>query len=195
MHPEMFCRRGIQFPNGFVLPFRDVPTEAELSALGADVSCSTSAQTVLENCFFISGEIPRVTPFEVGFPNHVRQTSPDSQDWEPDPWIMDERYLAVHVKNKGVVLFSACSHAGVVNVLEDAKSHFNDVGLHCVMGGFHLSGAAVEPIIPDTIARMAEFDLDIIVPAHCTGFRAVTALVNAFGDKVVPSAVGRLYQF
>ena len=81
------------------------------------------------------------------------------------------------------------------NVLEDAKSHFNDVGLHCVMGGFHLPGAAVEPIIPDTIARMAEFDLDIIVPAHCTGFRAVTALVNAFGDKVVPSAVGRLYQF
>jgi len=79
--------------------------------------------------------------------------------------------------------------------LEDAKSHFNDVGLYCVMGGFHLSGAAIEPIIPDTIARMAEFDLDIIVPAHCTGFRAVTALVNAFGDKVVPSAVGRLYQF
>ena len=195
MHPDMFCRRGIQFPNGFVLPFRDVPTEAELTALGAEVRWSTSAQTVLDNCFFISGEIPRVTPFEGGFPNHMRQTSPDSQDWEPDPWIMDERYLAVHVKEKGVVLFSACSHAGVVNVLEDAKSHFNDVGLYCVMGGFHLSGAAIEPIIPDTVARMAEFDLDIIVPAHCTGFRAVTALVNAFGDKVVPSAVGRLYQF
>jgi 7,8-dihydropterin-6-yl-methyl-4-(beta-D-ribofuranosyl)aminobenzene 5'-phosphate synthase len=42
---------------------------------------------------------------------------------------------------------------------------------------------------------MADFDLDIIVPAHCTGFRAVTALVNAFGNKIVPSAVGRLYQF
>ena len=195
MHPDMFCRRGLKFPNGFVLPMRDVPTEAELTALGADVRCSTTAQTVLDDCFFISGEIPRVTPFEAGLPNHVRQTSPDSEDWEPDPWIMDERYLAVNVREKGVVVFSACSHAGVVNVLEDAKSHFDDVGLHCVMGGFHLSGAAVEPIIPDTIARMADFDLDIIVPAHCTGFRAVTALVNKFGDKVVPSAVGRLYQF
>ena len=195
MHPDMFCRRGLKFPNGFVLPMRDVPTEAELTAFGADVRCSTTAQTVLDDCFFISGEIPRVTPFEAGLPNHVRQTNPDSEDWEPDPWIMDERYLAVNVKEKGVVVFSACSHAGVVNVLEDAKSQFYDVGLHCVMGGFHLSGAAVEPIIPDTIARMADFDLDIIVPAHCTGFRAVTALVNKFGDKVVPSAVGRLYQF
>lgn len=108
---------------------------------------------------------------------------------------MDERYLAVHVKHKGIVVFSACSHAGVVNVLEDAKSHFDDVGLHCVMGGFHLSGAAIEPIIPDTVARMADFDLDIIVPAHCTWFRAVTALVNKFEDRVLPSAVGRLYQF
>jgi len=195
MHPDMFCRRGLKFPNGFVLPMRDVPTEAELTALGADVRCSTTAQTVLDDCFFISGEIPRVTPFEAGLPNHVRQTSPDSEDWEPDPWIMDERYLAVNVKEKGVVLFSACSHAGVVNVLEDAKSQFDDVGLHCVMGGFHLSGAAVEPIIPNTVARMTDFDLDIIIPAHCTGFRAVTALVNEFGDKVVPSAVGRLYQF
>ena len=195
MHPDMFCRRGLKFPNGFVLPMRDVPTEAELTALGADVRCSTTAQTVLDDCFFISGEIPRVTPFEAGLPNHVRQTNPDSEDWEPDPWIMDERYLAVNVKEKGVVVFSACSHAGVVNVLEDAKSQFDDVGFHCGMGGFHLSGAAVEPINADTIARMADFDLDIIVPAHCTGFRAVTALVNKFGDKVVPSAVGRLYQF
>lgn len=199
MHPDMFCRRGIQFPNDFVLPFRDVPKEAELNALGADVQCSKDAQTILDDCYFISGEIPRITPFEVGFPNHVRQVSPDSNTdgdkWEPDPWIMDERYLAVHVKGKGIVVFTACSHAGVVNVLEDAKAKFGDIGLHCVMGGFHLSGAGVEPIIPDTIARMAEFDLDVIVPAHCTGYRAVTALVNAFGSKVVPSAVGRHYEF
>ena len=38
-----------------------------------------------------------------------------------DPWLMDERYLAVHVRDKGLVVFSACSHAGVVNVLTDAR--------------------------------------------------------------------------
>ena len=43
---------------------------------------------------------------------------------------------------------------------------------------------------------MKQFDLQMIIPAHCTGWRAVNALGNAFGDKiVVPSAVGYLYQF
>jgi 7,8-dihydropterin-6-yl-methyl-4-(beta-D-ribofuranosyl)aminobenzene 5'-phosphate synthase len=195
MHPDMFRRRGFQFPNGFVLPFRDVPKEVELNELGADVRCAAEPQTVLDDCYFISGEIPRITPFEAGLPNHVVQSADADDAWEPDPWIMDERYLAVNVKDKGLVIFSACSHAGIVNVLEDARSHFGDIGLHCVMGGFHLSGALIEPIIPDTVARMADFDLDVIVPAHCTGYRAVTALVNAFGDKVVPSAVGRRYRF
>lgn len=195
MHPDMFCRRGRQFPNGFVLPFQDVPSKAELNALGADVQCTKEAQTVVDDCYFISGEIPRVTPFEKGLPGHVRKATPESEEWEPDPWIMDERYLAVNVKDKGIIIFSACSHAGIINVLEDAKAQFGDENLYCAMGGFHLSGAEIEPIIPDTVGRMADFDLDVIVPAHCTGYRAVTALVNAFGDKVVPSAVGRLYQF
>jgi 7,8-dihydropterin-6-yl-methyl-4-(beta-D-ribofuranosyl)aminobenzene 5'-phosphate synthase len=109
---------------------------------------------------------------------------------------MDERYLAVHVKGKGAVVFTACSHAGVVNVLKDARSVFGNVPLHAVMGGFHLSGEGVEDIIPDTVSDMRSFGLKRIVPAHCTGWRAVNALVNAFGaEMLVPSAVGRQFMF
>jgi 7,8-dihydropterin-6-yl-methyl-4-(beta-D-ribofuranosyl)aminobenzene 5'-phosphate synthase len=65
-----------------------------------------------------------------------------------------------------------------------------------VMGGFHLSGAACEPLIPATVADLAEFGLRCIVPGHCTGWRAVHRLVDAFGDGVVvPSAVGRRHVF
>jgi hypothetical protein len=32
--------------------------------------------------------------------------------WETDEEIADERYVAAAVKGKGVVVFSACSHAG-----------------------------------------------------------------------------------
>lgn len=120
----------------------------------------------------------------------------DGRDWEPDPWIMDERYVAVNVRGKGVVVFTACSHAGVVNVLTDARNVFGDVPLHAVMGGFHLSGGYVEDIIPDTIADMKRFGLKRIVPAHCTGWRAVNALAQTFGEGViVPSAVGRQFRF
>ena len=109
---------------------------------------------------------------------------------------MDERYLAVNVKGKGAVVFTACSHAGVVNVLKDATQRVRDVPLHAVMGGFHLSGEDVEAIIPETVRDLREFRLKRIVPAHCTGWRAVTALVHTFGfHAIVPSAVGRQFTF
>jgi 7,8-dihydropterin-6-yl-methyl-4-(beta-D-ribofuranosyl)aminobenzene 5'-phosphate synthase len=39
----------------------------------------------------------------------------------------------------------------------------------------------------------AEFGLKLIAPGHCTGWRAVNALVRTFGeDVVVPSAVGKI---
>jgi 7,8-dihydropterin-6-yl-methyl-4-(beta-D-ribofuranosyl)aminobenzene 5'-phosphate synthase len=72
--------------------------------------------------FYVSGEIPRVTSFEHGFPGQHRQTEDGS--WEPDPLLMDERWVAANVKDKGLVVFTACSHAGVVNVLKHARAAF-----------------------------------------------------------------------
>ncbi len=74
-------------------------------------------------------------------------------EWEDDPLLMDERFLAVAVKDKGVVVFTACSHAGVVNVLTHARSCFPEQKLFAVMGGFHLSGET-ERCIPDTVRDM-----------------------------------------
>ncbi len=117
-------------------------------------------------------------------------------EWVPDPLILDERFLVVNVRNKGLVVFSACSHAGIINVLHHTKSVFPDLPIYAVMGGFHLSGRAKEKIIQETVEDMKQFNLKMIIPAHCTGWRAVSALGSAFGDEVVvPSAVGRLYQF
>ena len=55
---------------------------------------------------------------------------------------------------------------------------------------------AVEAISPETFGDMRSFGLQRIVPAHCTGWRAVGALVKEFGEEViVPSAVGRQFMF
>ena len=42
----------------------------------------------------------------------VRNLQEPDGPWEPDEEIADERYLAAAVKGKGVVVLSACSHAG-----------------------------------------------------------------------------------
>ena len=193
LNPGMFHRRATKF-GGVVHPFKKIPSIEELNNLGAAVVNSDEARLLLDNMFYLSGEIPRVTDYEKGFPEHVRQLP--NQEWVPDPLILDERFLVVNVRNKGLVVFSACSHAGIINVLTHAQKLFPEIPLYAVMGGFHLSGCSVEKIIQKTVEDMKQFNLKMIIPAHCTGWRAVNALGNVFGDNIiVPSAVGRLYQF
>jgi 7,8-dihydropterin-6-yl-methyl-4-(beta-D-ribofuranosyl)aminobenzene 5'-phosphate synthase len=191
-HPGMFRSRGRQLPDGEIMPMDDVPSEAELTAHGARVVSTREPQSFLDDMFYLSGEIPRVTPFETGQPFHYAKPE---RGWELDPWIMDERWLGVNVAGKGVVVFTGCSHAGIVNVLKDARARFNGVPLYCVLGGLHLSGHT-EKIIPETVAAMREFDLQFIAAGHCTGWRAMTELVKTFGDQVVtPTVVGKRFVF
>jgi 7,8-dihydropterin-6-yl-methyl-4-(beta-D-ribofuranosyl)aminobenzene 5'-phosphate synthase len=186
----MFHQRATTH-DGELCPFKKIPSIDELKHKGADIVCSDEARLLLDNFFYLSGEIPRVTSYEKGFPGHVRQLP--NGEWQDDQWIKDERFLVANLRNKGLVIFSACSHAGIINVLKHAQELFPGIPLYAVMGGFHLSGHSVEKIIPQTITDMKQFNLEMIIPAHCTGWRAVNALGNMFGDKVVPSAVGRLY--
>jgi 7,8-dihydropterin-6-yl-methyl-4-(beta-D-ribofuranosyl)aminobenzene 5'-phosphate synthase len=193
-HPGMFRTRGMRLPNETVRVMDDVPGIDDLTAQGAQVICTTEPQLLLDDMLFVSGEVPRVTPFERGLPGQVRKTA-DGKDWEPDELLMDERWLAVNVKGKGLVVFSACSHAGIINVLTHARASFPDSPLHAVMGGLHLSGVN-EAIIPQTVAAMKDFGLTMIAAGHCTGWRALSALAQEFGDKVLtPTAVGKRYTF
>lgn len=198
LHPGMFRQRGMQLPNGQVLPMEDVPVPDDYRAAGCKPVVTQEAATLLDGSYFVSGEIPRVTDYEKGLPGHVARgrDGEGGREWEPDPWITDERFVAAHVKGCGLVVFSACSHAGLINVLTEARRLFPDVPLHAVVGGFHLSGAAVEPIIPETVRDLAQFEPRFIVPSHCTGWRALVALVNAFGEeRIVPNAVGKMIVF
>jgi 7,8-dihydropterin-6-yl-methyl-4-(beta-D-ribofuranosyl)aminobenzene 5'-phosphate synthase len=193
-HPGMFRSRAVQLPNGAVRRMEDVPSVEDLTAFGAEVIVTTEPQSLHDDMFFVSGEVPRVTAYERGYPGQVRLME-DGESWEPDELLMDERFLARNVANKGIVVLSACSHAGIVNVLTHARDSFPGVPLHAVMGGLHLSGPN-EAIIPQTVDGIRGFNLKTIAAGHCTGWRGMTALANAFGDKILaPSAVGKRYSF
>jgi 7,8-dihydropterin-6-yl-methyl-4-(beta-D-ribofuranosyl)aminobenzene 5'-phosphate synthase len=189
----MFAEGGTRQPDGGVLPAALVPSPEELAQSGALPEVTKAPQELLDGMFYLSGEIPRVTSYETGLQNHVRRNA--QGDWQADPLIMDERFLAVAVKGKGVVVFTACSHAGVVNVLTHARECFPDQKLYAVMGGFHLSGET-ERCIPETVRDIAGFDLTVIAPGHCTGWRALNRLVQTCGEgTVTPLAVGKILAF
>jgi 7,8-dihydropterin-6-yl-methyl-4-(beta-D-ribofuranosyl)aminobenzene 5'-phosphate synthase len=191
VHPGMFRQRATKRPDGQLYVNELVPDPGKLSGAGANVINTREPQLVAGGTFYVSGEIPRVTSYEAGVPNHLTRSVADDA-WEPDPLIMDERFVAVNVKGKGQMVFSACSHAGVINVLTHARATFPAIPLYGAMGGLHLSGIN-ERVIPQTMADLKQFGLKLLAPGHCTGWRAVSHMAREFGDELVPSAVGKRY--
>ena len=190
MHPGMFAPRAIRWPDGRFMQMEDIPGERVLAGNGAQLIITRDEQSALAGSFYISGEIPRVTQFERGLPGQ-HQLNQDGE-WELDELLMDERFVAVHIANKGLFVFTACSHAGLINVLTHASKRFPDIPIYGVLGGFHLAGAT-ESIIPETVEALGQFNPEVIAAAHCTGWRALGALTRQFGDRVVPSAVGKRF--
>ncbi|KAI8597051.1 metallo-beta-lactamase superfamily protein, partial [Dissophora ornata] len=165
------------------------------------VSQNSKAHTLCDGFFGVSGLIPRRTSYETGIPNHVRW-SEEKQAWASEPEIMDERYMVARVKSKGIVVLTGCSHAGVINVCQDAKrafqhgqevtsgGHNGDNDIFFVVGGFHLAGGSVETRIKDTVKDMLDINPSFMAPGHCSGWRAKAALEQALPGKVVSLGVG-----
>jgi len=193
VNPGMFNERAVRLKSGTIIPAANVPLPAELERHGATVVNNPDERLLLDRHFYYSGEIPRVSAFEKGRVDHLCRTGPDAP-WQPDAVLMDERMLIVHVRHLGLIVFSACSHAGIVNVCTHTRDLFPDLPLHCVMGGLHLGGV-MEAIIPDTVEGLRPFGIKYIITGHCTGWRALHALANAFGESVSQSAVGTSYTF
>jgi len=190
----MFVERALKMAGDNLVPFENVPSPAELEAAGGEIIMGDDERLMLDDMFYLSGEIERTTSYEKGLVGQVQRNA--SGEWEKDELILDERFVAVNVRGKGIIVFTACSHAGVINVLRHARKVFDPIPIYGVMGGFHLSGGYCETIIPETIADMGEFGLEVLVPGHCTGWRATHKLVEAFGEeRVTPSAVGRRHLF
>jgi 7,8-dihydropterin-6-yl-methyl-4-(beta-D-ribofuranosyl)aminobenzene 5'-phosphate synthase len=193
VNPGMFDERAIRLAGGTIVPAAKVPTPTEMEALGATVVNDPGERLLLDRHFYLSGEIPRRSAFEKGRVDHLSRASPDAR-WQPDPLLLDERMLVAQVRGLGLIVFSSCSHAGIVNVCTEVRNLFSDIPIHCVIGGLHLGGV-MERIIPDTVEGLRPFAIAHIITGHCTGWRALHALANAFGDAVSQSAVGTTYSF
>ena len=109
---------------------------------------------------------------------------------------MDERFVAACVPGRGVTVLSACSHAGIVNACLAAKKHFPDTPIDVVIGGYHLSGKAMETRIMPTVDDLqTRIHPRLVAPGHCTGWRAKAKLADRFAPgRYAPSVVGARYR-
>jgi len=138
----------------------------------------------------ISGEIARRTSYETGSPLwRVERDGADATDN-----LDGEQALVYHLKGKGLVVLTACGHAGIVNTVMHARETTGVDNIHAIVGGFHLSAAPTERIA-QTVEGLAGFDPDLIVPMHCTGIDTIQALEQRLPGRVIYNSAGTQYTF
>jgi len=196
VHPDQPIARGIAPGPKYdkvIARLAADPTFELIKEAGGIVEMNRDSHTVADNTIFVSGEIPRVTDFEGGILGGMRWIEENGRGkWTKEEHIYDERYAAIDVVGKGLVIFSACSHAGIVNVVQDAVKTFSRP-IYMIIGGLHLATPDLIPRIPPTVdflSHQLRPAPTYILPMHCSGFTAKVALENALGDGCVPAGVG-----
>jgi 7,8-dihydropterin-6-yl-methyl-4-(beta-D-ribofuranosyl)aminobenzene 5'-phosphate synthase len=190
VHEDMFKTRGVADTNGTIRKHPDFPTDYQVKParyVRTKQLYFTASRTVL-----VTGEIPRETDFETGFPQHRVLTK---GQWQPDPWIWDDRAIVINVKQKGLVVISGCAHAGIINTIRYAQQITGTDSVFAIMGGFHLAGKEYEPRISQTVEKLKLINPNLLVPSHCTGWKGVYAIAEAMPHAFVWNSVGNLYRF
>jgi 7,8-dihydropterin-6-yl-methyl-4-(beta-D-ribofuranosyl)aminobenzene 5'-phosphate synthase len=188
VHEDMLRTRGTAYSDGTIQKFTSFPTEAELSP--AHVLRTKQPSLVAEGMVCVTGEIPRETSFERGLDRHSFYVD---GAWQPDPLILDDRAIVVKVKGKGLVIISGCAHAGIINTISYIQ-HITEVEkVYAVFGGFHLAGKAFEERIAPSVKEIARLKPKLIVPSHCTGWRAMFAIAEELPEASAWNSVGNLY--
>jgi 7,8-dihydropterin-6-yl-methyl-4-(beta-D-ribofuranosyl)aminobenzene 5'-phosphate synthase len=193
VHPDRPDQRGVLLTSGAFALLPPEPTFAAIEAAGGRIVTAAEDHALCGGLFFASGEIERRTDYETGLVGHH---SIRGDRVEPDPLILDERFVAADVRGRGVSVLSACSHAGVVNACLAARQRFAGRPIDVVLGGYHLAGHAMEPRIDATVRDLHDrIEPRVVAPGHCTGWRAKAALAQTFAPgRYGPSFVGSLYR-
>ena len=186
LHPDAFLNRKAVLPDDHEVDLPP-PKRSDIEAEGIRVIEERAPTFLVDEKVLITGQIPRLTSFEKGFPPNRAEID---GVWQPDPWIHDDQAMIINVKNKGLVVLTGCGHAGLINTMQHARKLTGVNKIYSVMGGFHLTGKLFEPIIPPTIQALKELSPDVIVPQHCTGWRATHLIANEFPQAFVPTSVG-----
>ncbi|KAL2866992.1 cytochrome P450 [Aspergillus lucknowensis] len=191
LHPNRPDFRGFAIGENIISLQAD-PSFEEIEAAGAVVQKHDDAHTVLDDFFLISGEIPRRTSYETGLKNGLRFDKSDNE-WTSDEAIVDERFIMCNVKDKGIVMLTGCSHAGVVNCTQYAlELAGRTVPLHAVVGGFHLATSDTMQM-ESSIKGLLKMDPAVLLPGHCTGWRAKFTIEKQRPGMLVPCSKGGVH--
>lgn len=104
--------------------------------------------------------------------------------------VFDHEIVMVLKDDDGLVVFSGCSHSGIINVMETVFEEFSNVPVKAVLGGFHLMGRPSSGMFEDeesiifTAEKLAQYQVKRFYTSHCTGKSAYNILKDVMGNKI-----------
>jgi 7,8-dihydropterin-6-yl-methyl-4-(beta-D-ribofuranosyl)aminobenzene 5'-phosphate synthase len=190
-HPDIFRLNFITNPYLRPVGVMDGDRQADIENSGGSLYLTKNPLEIMPG-LFTTGEVERTTDFEeVG----ISLSTIENGQVKPD-LMLDDISLIANVKEKGVVIATGCSHAGIVNIAKQAVKLVGTDKIHGIIGGFHLIEAtgSVKDRIKKTAQALKKFDPDWIYAGHCTGFLAQVEFYNTFKDRFTPLHTGMIVE-
>jgi len=185
---------------GIFLPRREVgqgdseanpmPSIREAYTAGGGTIVEHARAEKLAPGVWLTGPVARRHP-EKNYPKRWRIVTADGAVEDTIP---EDQSLVVETGD-GLLVVTGCGHAGIGNILAQAREMVPGAPVRAVVGGLHLLDADDATLVW-TAERMREAGVRKLMGAHCTGLEAVyrlRALLGLDRASVVVGAVGSSY--
>lgn len=136
----------------------------------------------------ITGEVPRITDYEIGDSDVVLKTE---DGFVKDP-LLDDQSVVIETE-KGLFIVLGCSHAGVINIIDYAVKKTGQDRVHAVVGGTHLWTVSTEQQ-EKTIQAFKDYKIEQLGVSHCTGLKVSMRLAQEFKEKFFFCNVGTIVE-
>src|SRR5215469_14349778 len=207
---DAFCHRLNRNPDGSFSDF-GVLDRYRLKGLGVEPVLS-EAPVVIEGHAFTTGAVPR-TSIEHVLPNTwVKYGISDGLGCEANAYMSHhftedelagkpqpdqhwhEHATCFRLGDRGLVVISSCGHAGIINTLRRAQEVSGVEKIYALVGGFHLAPAP-DDYLRQVMAGLQKFDLEHVLPMHCSGQNFVDLASQEMPEKLVLCGTGSSFTF
>jgi len=156
--------------------YRNIGIDWDKSLLGDRVVEVEEKCEISEGIYLLQG-IPYANDFE--------EPGKGLMVWKNEELIVDkmeDEQILVIEEDDRLHVFLGCSHPGIINALNYVKREFPGKKIDSLLAGMHLKGAANQRL-ERTFDELEQFDIELMMPVHCTGQEAIVRMKRRFPSQ------------